>query len=392
MTIQELEKEAQRMARIGLNCSRATAMSVSVCMVVVLGIVAPVQAGSTFSVTNLITNNQAVNPAQITDPNLVNPWGVSFGPATPLWVSNEGTGVTSLYSISNSDQVSIVTNPSLFPVKIQGGEITGQVFNGSSTAFNGDPFVFVTLGGAVEGWRPALGNTAEVLSLANSANSYDGATLVTVNGNEYLLAANNKTGNIDVLNGTASQPGLPGNFKDPGLPAGFVPYNVQVLNGVVYVTYEQAGKSGIVDAFSTSGKFLARVGTGGSLDQPWGLAIAPTSFGPLAGDLLVGNKGSGEISVFNLATDTALGTLNGTNGSPIVIPDLWALTVGNGAGAGSTQQIYFTAGVGGYQDGLLGAIQLQSVPEPSTAVLGFISLGLLAARWRWKKRPYRATA
>ena len=131
-----------------------------------------------------------------------------------------------------------------------------------------------------------------------------------------------------------------------------------------------------MDAFSTSGNFLARVGTGGSLDQPWGLAIAPTSFGSLAGDLLVGNKGSGEISVFNLANDTALGTLNGTNGSPIVIQDLWALTIGNGTNAGSTQEIYFTAGVGGYRDGLLGAIQLQSVPEPSTAVLGFISLAI----------------
>ena len=375
------------MARFRFTCSLVTAMSVAVGMAVVLGIVAPAQAGPTFSVTNLITNNQSDNPAQITDPNLVNPWGVSFGPTTPLWVSNEGTGVASLYSITASDQVSIVTNPNLFPVKIQGGEVTGQVFNPSSTAFNGDPFVFVTLGGAVEGWRPALGNTAEVLSLANSANSYDGATLVTVNGNEYLLAANTKTGNIDVLNGTAGQPGLPGNFKDPNLPTGFVPYNVQVLNGVVYVTYEQPGKTGgIVDAFSTSGNFLARVGTGGSLDQPWGLAIAPTSFGPLAGDLLVGNKGSGEISVFNLANDTALGTLNGTNGSPIVIPDLWSLTIGNGTSAGSTQQIYFTAGTGGYQDGLLGAIQLASVPEPSTAVLGLIALGVLAGGWHWKNR------
>jgi uncharacterized protein (TIGR03118 family) len=196
------------------------------------------------------------------------------------------------------------------------------------------------------------------------------------------------------LNGTATQPGLPGNFKDTNLPAGFVPYNVQVLNGVVYVTYfNSATKSdGIVDAFSTSGTFLARVGTGGSLDQPWGLAIAPTSFGSLAGDLLVGNKASGEISVFNLTNDTALGTLNGTNGSPIVIQDLWALTTGNGTSAGSTEQIYFTAGVGGYRDGLLGAIQLSSVPEPSTAVLSLIALGVLTARCGWKKRRCRATA
>ncbi len=379
------------MARFRVNRSRATALSVGACVVAVLAILPPAQAGPTYSVTNLITNNPAVNPAQITDPNLVNPWGVSFGPTTPLWVSNEGKGVASLYAVTPSNQVSIVQNPSLFPVSIPGGGVTGQVFNGSSTAFNGDPFVFVTLGGAVEGWRPALGNTAEVLSLANSANSYDGATLVTVNGNEYLLAANHSTGNIDVLNGTATQPGLPGNFKDPNLPAGFVPYNVQALNGVVYVTYT-SGNTGIVDAFSTSGKFIARVGTGGSLDQPWGLAIAPSSFGPLAGDLLVGNKGSGEISVFNLSNDTALGTLNGTNGSPIVIPDLWALTVGNGTSAGSTQDIYFTAGVGGYTDGLFGAIQLNSVPEPSTAAMGLISVAMLALGCRWKKRRYGATA
>jgi uncharacterized protein (TIGR03118 family) len=375
------------MALFRLVRSRTTAMSVGVCMVLALGFAVPARAGETFSVTNLITNNPGLNPAQVTDPNLVNPWGVSFGPTTPLWVSDEGTGVSSLYSITPNDQVTIVTNAALFPVQIHGGAPTGQVFNPSSTAFNGDPFVFVTLGGAVEGWRPALGNTAEVLSLADSANGYDGATLVTVNGNEYLLAANTKTGNIDVFNGTTTQPGLPGNFKDPNLPAGFVPYNVQVLNGVVYVTYEQPGKTGgIVDAFSTSGNFLARVGSGGSLDEPWGLAIAPSSFGALAGDLLVGNKGSGEISIFNLSNDTALGTLNGTNGQPIVIQDLWSLTIGNGTSAGSTQQIYFTAGTGGYEDGLVGAIQLQSVPEPGTAALGLIALGLLTARWRWKNR------
>ena len=373
------------MTRYPFLSSRSLAVRCIAGLAFMLVLAAQAHAGPTFSVTNLITNSQSVNQAQITDPNLVNPWGVSFGPTTPLWVSNEGNGVASLYKISTSDQVSIVSSPD-FPVTIQGGAVTGQVFNGSPTAFNGDPFLFVTLNGAIEGWRPALGNTAELLS-PTSSNGYDGATLVTVNGNSYLLAANTKTGNIDVFNGTSNQPGLPGNFKDPNLPAGFVPYNVQVLHGVVYVTYEQPGKTGgIVDAFSTSGNFLARVGTGGSLDQPWGLAIAPSSFGPLAGDLLVGNKGSGEISVFNLTNDTALGTLNGTNGSPIVIQDIWALTIGNGTSAGSTEQIYFTAGVGGYKDGLLGAIQLQSVPEPSSAVLGLIAAGALAGRWFWKSR------
>ena len=367
------------MTRHQFPSSRALALRCSGGCVFVLMLAAAVQAGPV-SVTPLVTDNTNVM-AQITDPNLVNPWGVSFSPASPLWVSNEVKGVSSLYSISNSDQVSIVTTPppSLFPVTIPGGAPTGQAFNGSSTAFNGDLFVFVTLNGAVEGWRPALGSTAEVIS-SNTANSYTGATLVTVNGNSYLLAANNKTGNIDVFNGTAGQPALSGNFTDTTLPTGSHPYNVQVLNGVVYVTYT----NNIVDAFTTSGAFLARVGTGGTLSDPWGLAIAPTSFGNLAGDLLVGNLASGQISVFNLSNNTALGTLNGTNGAPIVIPDLWALYVGNNAGSGSNQQVYFTAGSNNYADGLIGAIQ--SVPEPSSAVLGLIAVGALAGRWHWKNR------
>jgi uncharacterized protein (TIGR03118 family) len=360
--------------------SRALALRCSGGFVLMLMLAAAVQAGPV-SVTPLVTDNPNVNTAQITDPNLVNPWGVSFSSSSPLWVSDEAKGLSSLYSISNTDTVSIVTTPapSLFPVTIPGGAPTGQVFNGSSTAFNGDPFVFVTLNGSVEGWRPTLGNTAEVIS-SNTANSYTGATLVTVNGNSYLLAANNKTGNIDVFNGTAGQPALSGTFTDPNLPHGSLPYNVQVLNGVVYVTYT----NNIVDSFTTSGAFIARVGTGGTLSDPWGLAIAPTSFGNLAGDLLVGNLHSGQISVFNLSNNTAVGTLNGTNGAPIVIQDLWALYVGNNAGSGSNQQVYFTAGSNNYADGLIGAIQ--SVPEPSSAVLGLIAVGALAGRWHWKNR------
>jgi uncharacterized protein (TIGR03118 family) len=155
------------------------------------------------------------------------------------------------------------------------------------------------------------------------------------------------------------------------------------LNNVVYVTYT----NNIVDAFSTSGAFLGRVGTGGTLNDPWGLAIAPSSFGSLAGDLLVGNLASGQISVFGIGSNntfTALGLLNGTNGSPIVIPDLWSLYVGNNVASGSNQQLYFTAGSNGYSAGLLGVIQ--AVPEPSSAVLGLIAVGVLAGRWQWKNR------
>ena len=363
---------------------RSLAFRYSAGLAFVLALSVPAQAGDV-TVTNLVTNDQSVNQAQITDPNLVNPWGVSFSSTSPLWVSDNGTNVSTLYSITPGDVVKEVTNPTLFPVNIPGGTPTGQIANSNTSAFNGDAFVFVSQSGAVTGWQPSFGNTAQVIVAANSANSYDGAAQVTVNGDTYLLAANNKTGNIDVIAGTPGAPALAGTFKDSSLPAGSMPYNVQTLNGVVYVTYT----NNIVDAFSTTGEFLGRVGTGGTLNDPWGLAIAPSSFGSLAGDLLVGNLASGQISVFGIgsnSTFTALGVLNGTNGAPIVIPDLWSLYVGNNAaaGSGSNQQVYFTAGTNGYQAGLLGVIQ--SVPEPSSAVLGLIAVGVLAGQWQWKNR------
>jgi uncharacterized protein (TIGR03118 family) len=370
------------MTRHQFPSSRSLALRCSVGLVFSFVLAATAQAGNTFSVTNLVTSSQSANIAPVTDPNLINPWGVSFTPTSPLWVSDNGTGVSTLYSITNSDQVSIVTSPD-FPVVIPGGTPTGQIANTNSAAFGGDAFVFVSQSGAVTGWQPSFGNTAQVIVAANSANSYDGAAQVTVNGDTYLLAANNKTGNIDVIAGTPGAPALAGTFKDSSLPAGSMPYNVQTLNGVVYVTYT----NNIVDAFSTTGEFLGRVGTGGTLSTPWGLAIAPTSFGSLAGDLLVGNLASGQISVFGIGSNntfTALGVLDGTNGSPIVIPDLWALYVGNNDGSGSNQQLYFTAGSDGYSAGLLGVIQ--SVPEPSSAVLGLIAVGVLAGRWQWKNR------
>ena len=227
----------------------------------------------------------------------------------------------------------------------------------------------------------------------SSANDYQGSTLVTNGANAYLLAANEKTGNIDVIKGSAGEPNLTGSFKDPNLPAGSVPYNVQVLNGTVYVTYFQPGSKtgGIVDAFDTQGNFLARVaGPGANLDQPWGLAIAPSSFGSIAGDLLVGDKATGNITIINLNNDSVVGLLDGTNGQPIKIPDLWALIVGNGGSGGSSEEIYFTAGAEGYQNGVFGAIQ--SVPEPSSAVLGLIAIGSLATGWHWKKRRNRQAA
>ncbi len=213
------------MRRFRYLSPRATALCVVYSAAVLLSAAVPAKAGPTptFTVSNLITNNPTDNPGKITDPNLINPWGVSFGGTTPLWVSNEGTNVASVYSISNKNDVSIVAAP-FFPVQIPGGAPTGQNFNtgAASGAFNGDAFLFVTLNGAVAGWRPSLGNQAETIVAGSAANSYDGSTLVTVNNSTYLLAANAKSGNIDVFSGTANQPHL-GTFSPTptSLPALF---------------------------------------------------------------------------------------------------------------------------------------------------------------------------
>jgi uncharacterized protein (TIGR03118 family) len=345
------------------------------------------------SVTNLVTDDQAVNPAKITDPFLKNAWGVSYAPGGPFWVSDNATGVATLY------QVNPATNATTkvilgSPPDASGGVVipppgagipTGQVFNSASStgAFDRNAFLFVSEDGTISGWRGALGTTAEILQSPDIANVYKGTTLDTTGGHSYLLAANFRQGTIDVLKGDASAPGLTGKFTDPTLPANFAPFNIQTLGSTIYVTYalqdsakhdDQPGAGhGIVDAFDLQGNFLGRLGTMGSLNSPWGLAIAPASFGSLAGDLLVGNFGDGRINVFSAdpAAPGFLGQLTGADGKPIAIDGLWGLLPGNDGNGGSSQDVYFSAGPNGETDGLFGVIRaVQAVPEPSSLVLG----------------------
>jgi uncharacterized protein (TIGR03118 family) len=228
--------------------------------------------------------------------------------------------------------------------------------------------------------------------------NYKGTTLVTNGTNTYLLSANFHSGAVDVLKGAPGNPNLAGNFTDPGLPSGYAPFNIELLGDKVYVAYakqgsggdEQAGAGlGIVSEFDTQGNFIRRVGSnGGTLNAPWGLAIAPSSFGSFAGDLLVGNSGDGTINAFNLNTNTFAGQLLGGYGNPLRIDGLWGLTPGNGVNAGSADTIYFTAGPGDESHGLLGAINPipgspATVPEPSSVILGLIGIGTLTARRRF---------
>jgi len=240
-----------------------------------------------FTTTTFATNSS--------DPNLVNSWGITAGPSTPLWIADNGTGTSVVYTGSGSKLALTVTIPNSSPV-------TGIGFN-SGTGFNGDLFLFDAEDGGVYGWRnsPAGNTMAETLAPPNSANEYKGLAVTDISGSDYAYLANFETGDVDVMKGQAAAPNLTGNFVDPNLPAGYAPFNVQVLNGFIYVAYAVVNTAtgdevdgaglGVIDKFDLQGNFVGRVTSGGALDAPWGMVIAPAGFGNFGGDLLVGNFG-----------------------------------------------------------------------------------------------------
>ena len=344
-------------------------------------------AATSFTVVNLVTDDQSVNAAQITDPNLKNAWGISYSPTSPFWVSSNEVGLAVLYRV---DPLSNATTKQGLEVTIPGaGNVTGQVFNPASAGnFNGDLFLFVSEDGTISGWKGSLGTNAEVLQTSSTTNSYKGAAIAVIGSDAYLYAADFAGNQVDILKGNPAAPDLAGSFTDPGIPSGFAPFNIQNLGGTLYVTYAKVGPdgddesgpgNGFVSAFDLQGNFLGRVGSDGTLNSPWGLARAPASFGEFAGDLLVGNFGDGRINVFDTTTDTFIGQLLGAGGIPLAIDGLWGLIPGNDGGAGNSQSIYFSAGPGDEEHGLFGVL---AVPEPATAALIGLSIMMLGVARR----------
>ncbi len=326
--------------------------------------------------TNLVSDGAV--PAHTTDPNLINPWGVSFGPTGPFWISDNGTGVTTIYN-GAGDPVPVAGNTAITipapPDQTGASAPTGQVFNTAGTGFavseNGvsgpSVFLFATEDGTIAGWSPTVDKGSAVTAVDNSqgdgAAVYKGLAIGNDGNASYLYAADFKNGMVDVFDSSFHQVN---SFTDPNLPAGFAPFGVQVLQGKLFVTFAQQNAAqrddvagpgnGFVDEFDLNGGLLARVASTGALNSPWGLDIAPPSFGKLAGDLLVGNFGDGTIHAYDLKTDMLAGTLLNSEGKPLVIDGLWALTNGNGGNGGDPNTVYFTAGPQQETHGLFGSL------------------------------------
>ena len=357
---------------------------------------------NSFEVINLVSDLPGV--AVHTDPNLVNPWGIAASPTSPFWIANNGTGNSTLYNGTGQPFTVgtplVVTIPPAPPATI--GSPTGIAFNGGNgfqLVPGGSParFIFATEDGTISGWNPAVNPTQSILKVIGTDVVYKGLTIGNNGSGDFLYAANFSGGKIDVFDSNFAPVTLAGSFTDPTLPAGFAPFNVQKLDAKLYVTYAQSNGhddvagpgNGIVSVFDLNGNLLYRLASGGALNSPWGLAIAPADFGPFAGDLLVGNFGDGRINVYDPVNLTFLDTLRDSNGNPIQIEGLWALTPGNGGNGGNVKDIYFTAGISGDDQledhGLFGSISPSSPHVPdggaSTGVLfGITLIGMAAAR------------
>jgi len=316
---------------------------------------------------NLVSDIDGV--ARITDANLVNPWGLAFGPATPAWVADNRTDVSTLYSGGVRKSIP-VTLPLV--VGIPGGAPTGVVFNATpGFKVNGAAahFIFDSEAGTITAWNAG---TQAVTEATTPGAIYKGLAIASKGGTTMLYAANFHAGTIDVFNDSFAPVTVPGGFVDPNLPAGFAPFNIQEIAGRLVVAYAQqdadaedevAGAGlGYVDVFDTSGHLLRRLVSQGALNAPWGLAVAPRHFGPFSGDLLVGNFGDGAINAYDPRTGAFRGTLQNKDGNQIRVNGLWALRFGNGV-IGTPQTLLFTAGIGDEDHGLFGEIVVRGSGE-----------------------------
>ena len=364
------------------------------------------------NVPTLTDTNGIVHIAAVFDPNLVNPWGVTTSATSPFWVADNNKGLATLYSVPGANNTPISINPLAVIVPTPGsplkakGAPTGAVFNVALAAHgfqisgvdkNGSSvtapaiFLFATEDGTIVGWNPGVNpsgfdptkaGTYGIIAVDNSTNPsaasgavYKGLVIATDStGNTLLYAANFRAGTVEVYDTSFHQvTPSPNAFTDPKLASGYAPFNIAVVGlksgPTLFVTYARQNEAkhddlaghgrGFVDTFDLSGHMQARFAERKELNSPWGVVLAPATFGQFGGDLLIGNFGDGHINAFDPGTGDFLGELTNSNGQAIVIDGLWSLRVGNGGAGGNANAIYFTAGPNGEQDGLFGSLTPQ---------------------------------
>jgi uncharacterized protein (TIGR03118 family) len=311
--------------------------------------------------------------AELTDPNLVNAWGLAFGPSTPAWVADNGTGLSTLYRGATA----MSPKPSRLPlvVSIPQGAPTGVVWTGgtgftvhSGMASGPALFLFSSEEGVISGWSPdvpAPGSTAAQVAATVPGAVFKGLAIADTKTGPRLYATDFHNGRVDVWNDSFSPAGKPGGFVDPHIPKGYAPFGIQTVGNRLVVTYAKQDAArhddvhgpgfGFVDVYSTSGKLLRRLVSRGPLNAPWGIALAPRHFGRASGDLLIGNFGNGRINAFNPKNGQFRGALRVKRGRTLKIDGLWALQFGNGV-IGNRNTLLFTAGPNEESHGLFGAL------------------------------------
>jgi uncharacterized protein (TIGR03118 family) len=343
----------------------------------------PAQNNQIYTRVNLVSDIDGV--ARFTDPNLVNPWGLGFSSTSPFWVADNGAGVSTLYNGEGQafplDKPLVVTIPA--PGKMTGGTPTGLVFN-STTDFSVSAnsksgpaaFLFVTEDGTILGWNPTVNATNAVIAKDNSGSGavYKGLAIASSSDGNFLYATNFHAGVVEMYDKNFN---LVKTFTDANVDQNFAPFGIQNIGGKLFVTFalqslpekkdDVAGAgNGFVDVFETDGTLSRRFASHGTLNSPWGLAMAPQNFGKFSGDVLVGDFGDGRINAFD-TNGNFIGQLIDPQGNPLAINGLWSLQFGSGAkNNGSTRALFFTAGIADEEHGLFGMI----TPGPSGTAPG----------------------
>jgi len=341
---------------------RARVVAISLLVLLAASAAFAAEPGNSYHQRNLVSNGGV--PAEHVDTDLVNAWGLAASAAGPWWVNAADAGKSLLYNgegVKNSLVVAVAGAP------------TGIVFNGGTgfvlPSAGAARFLFASEDGTISAWSPSLvPNTQAVVVIDNSASgaSYKGLAIDSTTAGTRLYAANFHDARVDVFDASFAPVTVAGAFTDPSLPAGYAPFGIQTLAGSVFVAYakqdaagedEVAGEGlGVIDKYDLAGHLLARVATGGALNAPWGMALAPAGFGRFSGKLLVGNFGNGRINVFDPVTFEPKGHLKGADGKAIVIDGLWGIAFGNGGTAGPKTTLFFAAGPNDEEDGLFGRL------------------------------------